>query len=134
MSVNPYECGRHPHPPAPIPIPPKVPPKHTQIEPRCLTCSHFEMCVYKKDYLKTATLIQNSLGAPALNLEVTQSYFKIPGFDGFAMPLWDKYVPKTVVFDNASDGKFFSAKFNGINTVNLVYTSERYFILIKLRY
>jgi len=46
-----------------------------------------------------------------------------------------EYFPAEVVFDNSDDGgKLFGAKFNGINFVNVVYKSKRYFILIELVY
>lgn len=130
-----YGEDPHPlHPLAEVPLKPQMPQKHTQIEPRCFTCSHFEMCKYKKDYLKTVTLIQNSLGAPQRDYEITPDYLHIPEFVGFPFPLWGKYLPKEVIFNNAPNGIFFSARFNGINNVNLVYKSEKYFILLKLKY
>jgi hypothetical protein len=35
----------------------KEPPKHTQIEPKCVTCSKMPVCRIREDYLKTANLI-----------------------------------------------------------------------------
>ena len=121
--------------PVPFPIDPPVPPKHTQIAPRCFTCKHFEMCKYKKDYLKTATLIQNDLGDPGFAFELTDKYVTIPGFDGFPLMHEEKYFPHEVIFDNSDHpGILFAAKFNGINFVNVVYKDTKYFILIQLQY
>lgn len=112
-----------------------APPEHTQIQPRCFTCKHFEMCKFKRDYLKTATLIQNDLGDPGIAYELTDHYLTIPKFDGFPLMNEDEYFPKTVIFDNSDhEGKLFAAKFNGINFVNVVYKDTKYFILIQLKY
>lgn len=129
--------GIHPvkNPPMLAPYMPPAPPAHTQVRPRCFTCKHFEMCKYKKDYLKTATLIQNDLGDPAFAYEMTERYVTIPGFDGFPLMNEKDYFPAEVVFDNSDNvGKLFGAKFNGINFVNVVYKDTKYFILIQLIY
>lgn len=123
-------------PPYLAPIePPLTPPKHTQIQPRCFTCKHFEMCKYKKDYLKTITLMQKVLGCPQRDYELISKYITIPEFIGFPIMHQEKYFPKTVTFDNSDDeGKLFMARFNGINFVNVVYISKKYYILIQLKY
>ena len=122
-------------PPVLFPYDAPMPPKHTQIKPRCFTCKHFEMCRYKKDYLKTITLIQNDLGAPCEDFELSDKYIKIPGFIGFIINDAEKYFPKEIEFDNCDyKGNFFAAKFNGINYVNAVYKEKRYFILLEFAY
>lgn len=122
-------------PPLLVPIPPRVPPKHTQVQPRCFTCEHFEMCAFKQDYLKTITLVQNCLGAPAYDYEWTTKYVTIPDFIGLPIIDQDKYFPKEVTFDNSDNvGKLFLSKFNGINFVNVVYKDTKYYILIQLKY
>lgn len=128
---------RMPYPKRPIfaPIPQQLPPKHTQVQPRCFTCRHFEMCGFKKDYLKTVTLIQNSLGAPQASYEITDKYFIIPEFVGFPLADERKYFPKEVEFNNTDNkGRLFLAKFNGINYVNVVYLEGHHYILIQLKY
>lgn len=131
--------GEGPHPverPAQLfPIPPMIPPKHTQIQPRCFTCTHFEMCSFKKDYLKTLTLVQNDLGSPQMDYEWTNRYITIPGFVGFPLVNQDDYLPKEVIFDNSNNkGRLWLAKFNGINYVNIIYKDLKYYILIQLKY
>lgn len=122
-------------PPLLAPIPPQLPPKHTQVQPRCFTCKHFEMCGFKKDYLKTVTLVQNSLGAPQADYELTNNYITIPRFVGFPLVNQDEYLPKEVTFDNSDHvGKLWLAKFNGINYVNIIYKDTKYYILIELKY
>lgn len=122
-------------PPLLAPIPPQLPPKHTQIQPRCFTCKHFEMCGFKRDYLKTVTLVQHSLGSPQEDYEWTTRYITIPEFVGFPMINEEKHLPKEVTFDNSDHtGKLFLAKFNGINYVNIVYKDAKYYILIQLVY
>lgn len=118
-----------------LPISPKLPPAHTQIQPRCFTCKHFEMCSFKKDYLKTVFLIQKDLGSPHFDYELTNRYFIIPGLVGIPILNQDLYFPKKIKFDNSDDdGKLWVAKFNGINYINVVYTSKKYYILLKLVY
>lgn len=131
--------GEEPHPtkrpPQLFPIPPKLPPKHTQIQPRCLTCTHFEVCSFKKDYIKTLTLIQNDLGCPQFDYELSDRYITIPRFAGLPLINQDDYLPKEVIFDNSDNkGRLWLAKFNGINYVNIVYKDCRYYILIQLKY
>ena len=131
--------GEGPHPvkrPTQLfPIPPQLPPKHTQIQPRCLTCTHFEMCSFKKDYLKTLTLIQNDLGSPQADYELSNRYITIPGFIGLPIINQDDYFPKEVIFNNSDNkGKLWLAKFNGINYINVVYKDRKYYILLKLEY
>lgn len=131
-----YGEDPHPlHPPVLDKMPPQPPPAHTQIQPRCFTCKHFEMCKYKQDYLKTITLMQNDLGAPARSLELVKHYITIPHFVGFPFFNQDDYFPAEVEFDNSDDkGRLFLARFNGINYVNVIYISRCYYILLELVY
>ena len=93
------------------------------------------MCGYKKDYLKTVTLVQNCLGAPAQSYEVTYNYITIPDFVGLPIINEDKYFPKEIEFNNSDyKGKLWLSKFNGINFVNVVYKDRKYYILIQLKY
>lgn len=125
----------HCKPPVLAPLPPHLPPQHTQVQPRCFTCKHFEMCQYKKDYLKTVRLIQNCLGAPQHDYELTDKYIVIPDFKGFPLMNQDKYFPQRVSFDNEDHhGHLFLSKFNGINYVNVVYMVKHNYILIQLKY
>lgn len=133
--VEPIYIDQNKNRPILLPLPPQLPPKHTQVQPRCFTCKHFEMCGFKKDYLKTVTLIQNKLGAPAQDYEATTNYILIPNFVGFVFYNEDKYFPKHIEFDNSDfGGDLFLAKFNGINYVNVVYLERNHYILIQLIY
>lgn len=53
------------------PIHVERPPKHTKVVPRCLTCSKFEICRLRCDYLKAALLIEQILGNPQQDYELT---------------------------------------------------------------
>lgn len=133
--IKPLVPPQGPRPPILAPIPHRLPPKHTQVQPRCFTCRHFKMCSFKKDYLKTITLVQNILGAPQADYELTNKYITIPDFVGFPLVHAEKYLPEEVVFDNTDKkGKLFLAKFNGINYVNAVYLEFNHYILIQLKY
>ena len=54
----------------PIDVP--KPPHHTQIQVRCFTCKHFPVCLIKKDYLKTAILIEGILCNPQKDYIATE--------------------------------------------------------------
>ena len=130
-----YNFPQQNNPPILAPLPHLLPPKHTQVQPRCFTCKHFEMCSYRRDYLKTITLIQNSLGAPQADYQLTNNYITIPNFIGFPLVDQQKYLPEEVDFDNSNNkGKLFLSKFNGINYVNIVYLELNHYILIQLKY
>lgn len=65
----------------PINIP--EPPKHTQVQIRCLNCSHFPTCNIRSDYMKTAMLIQRILGDPQQDYELSE---EDGGFYGIPFP------------------------------------------------
>lgn len=52
------------------PIKVDKPPRHTQIEPRCLTCTKHPVCRIREDYIKTALAIQEILGDPQDDYEL----------------------------------------------------------------
>lgn len=93
------------------------------------------MCHFKKDYLKTVTLLQRDLGAPQWGYEMVTNYIRIPEFEGFSFKDEEKYFPETIEFDNTDEqGKLYLAKFEGVNYVKVVYMAKKYYILIKLEY
>ncbi len=130
-----------PNIPQPVKRPPVLkrieepaPPKHTQIQPRCVTCEHFSMCKYKEHYLKTITLMQNTLGAPSIDYELTDKYLTIPKFVGFSIGQGLRFFPKEIEFYNTEKGYYYAAKFNGINFVNIIYNKQKYYILLQFEY
>ena len=52
------------------PIEMPKPPHHTQVQVKCFTCKHFPVCLIKRDYIRTAVLIEGILGDPPKNYEV----------------------------------------------------------------
>lgn len=124
-----------PKPSVIVPIPPCVPPAHTQIHPRCLTCNHFEMCGFKVDYFKTLSLMQDCLGSPADSFEQIDHAILIPGFIGLPVINEDEYLPKEITFDNSDvGGKLWLSKFDSLNRVNIIYMCGKYYILLKFEY
>lgn len=120
-------------PPYPYPIPPK----HTQIKPRCFSCKHFEVCNYKIDYLKTLTLIQNSLGATKPNQarELRWGYFDIPEYKGLDIMSPKLYFPEEIQFITPDlKGKFYASRFNGLPEVSLIYKVKQYYVLLAFKY
>lgn len=121
------------NPPCPYPIPPK----HTQIQPRCFSCKHFEVCNYKRDYLKTVTLLQRALGAtrPCDARELNWGYFDIPEYKGKDIPSPKLYFPETIKFITPDlEGKFYASRTNGLPEVSLIYKVKQYYVLLLFKY
>lgn len=130
------------------PIKVKTPPYHTQIVPKCFTCSHFPTCTtLRGDYLKTALLIQNVLGDPQEDYCLCKSRpDKVyPCYEGMPIENPETIFPEHLTFTKRVlitgeiltepvDGKLESAKYQDINTVLFMYNSGGYKILFKALY
>lgn len=113
------------------PIPCKLPPpKNTQIQVRCFTCTKFDVCKIKEDYLKTALLISKVLGAPAENFDLHW----IPNFYGTDIYKPLKYFPAYIKVDDTVRTfccSFLGARFTDINTISFVYGTDDIMIQFK---
>ena len=130
------------------PIKVKTPPYHTQVIPKCFTCSHFPTCTtLRGDYLKTALLIQNVLGDPQEDYCLCKSSpDKVyPCYEGMPIENPETIFPEHLTFTKRVlitgeiltepvDGKLESAKYQDINTVLFMYNSGGYKILFKALY
>lgn len=87
------------------------PPEHTQVKLRCATCKKFPICSIRKDYVKTARLIQTILGAPAESYEVPPYPICIPDFEGTTIKNWKDYFPETLTTAKGKEAKFHAAKY-----------------------
>lgn len=121
-----------------IPSPP--PPEHTRIKVRCFTCRHFPICEIRSDYLKTAKLIQNVLGAPNDSYEISSLPFKIPDFEGITIENWKEYFPETVTTKNGKTGYFYMAKYQYSkccckdNYIKFIYIVDKFYVLFTAIY
>lgn len=121
-----------------IPSPP--PPKHTEIQPRCFICKHFNVCSIRSDYLKTAQLIQNVLGAPCDSYEISSLPFVIPNFEGITIENWQDYFPEIITTTNNNTGYFYMAKYQYSkcgckdNYIKFIYIVNKYYILFTAVY
>ena len=106
----------------PINVP--EPPRHTQITPRCFTCSKWEVCNLRSDYMKTAMLIQNILGDPQQDYELRE---EDGGFYGFNFVDPSIYFPQTFVIDEETTANFLSAKYVNKNFVRVLYEINKYY-------
>lgn len=106
----------------PINIP--EPPKHTQVQIRCLSCSHFPTCNIRSDYMKTATLIQNILGDPQQDYELRE---EDGGFYGIPFPEPTLYFPETFTFEDNTEATLLSAKYVNKNFVRVLYEINKYY-------
>ena len=110
----------------PINIP--VPPQHTQIKPRCLTCKSFSVCNVREDYLKTATLIENIFGNPQQDYEYREDDGTLFGHD-FDDP--SAYFPETIVWEE-HEAHFMAAKYLDKNLVRCMYNIDNYYVLFQI--
>ena len=106
----------------PINVP--EPPRHTQVEMRCLTCSHFPTCNLRQDYGKTAMLIQKVLGDPQQDYELRE---EDGGFYGFPFPEPSIYFPQTFEFEDQTVATFLSAKYVNKDFVRVLYEINKYY-------
>ena len=106
----------------PINIP--EPPKHTQVSPRCFSCTKWEVCNLRSDYMKTAMLIQRILGDPQQDYELRE---EDGGFYGIPFPQPTLYFPETFVFEDETVATLLSAKYVNKNFVRVLYEINRYY-------
>lgn len=106
----------------PINVP--EPPRHTQITPRCFTCSKWEVCNLRSDYMKTAMLIQNILGDPQQDYELRP---EDGGFYGIDFPEPFLYFPETYNQDEQTEATFLSAKYVNKDFARVLYNINGYY-------
>lgn len=117
------------------PIEPELPPPaHTQLLPRCFTCKHFPVCNIREDYLKTAQLIEEVLGAPCKSYELYPTPVPVPDFIGIVIENFEEYFPKTVVSTNNKEGSFYVAKYINGKNIQFMYIFDGYFVLFGAIY
>lgn len=113
------------------------PPCHTQIHPRCYTCTKFPVCNIREDYLKTVQLIQNVLGDPQEDYELTYylaSWGRVPGYYGYDFDNTNNTFPTNVTTTEEKTGTFMEAKFRDENTVQFFYNIDDYYVLFNAAY
>lgn len=129
------------------PIEVERPPRHTQVFPRCFTCSKFPTCNLRSDYLKTLYLIQNVLGDPQDDYCFTKStpYRQYPCYEGIEIKNPETIFPAELTFtqrilpngdmlDEPVIGTLISAKYQDLNTVLFLYDAEHYIVMFKALY
>lgn len=117
------------------PIEPELPPPaHTQLLPRCFTCKHFPVCNIREDYLKTAQLIEEVLGAPCESYELYPTPIPVPDFTGIVIENFEEYFPKTVVSTKNKEGTFYVAKYINSKNIQFMYIFDGYFVLFGAIY
>lgn len=119
------------------PIEVERPPRHTQIHPRCYTCTKFPVCNLREDYLKTALLIQKILGDPQEDYALTYFYAswgRVPGYYGFDFDNENNTFPETVGIGEDKTGTYMEAKFRDENFVQFFYNVDGYYVLFEATY
>lgn len=105
-------------------------PSHTLIDVRCLSCSKKDVCQFQDDYRKTATLIQNILGAPQEDREIVLNDDGFTGFnfkDNSIFPQEVNIVPKKE--GQELKGDFLTAKFSSEDKVKMLYRIEDFYVM-----
>lgn len=105
-------------------------PPHTKVKVRCFTCKHFPVCNIRLDYLRTAKLIENILGAPSDNYE----FKKYPGFCGKDILFGKDYMPKEIVTTANNIGFFEGIKYCDKDKYNFIYDVNNYKVLFSAQY
>lgn len=123
------------------PIDPSLsPPRHTQMEVRCFTCSKFPVCNIRKDYLKTVSLIQKILGDPSEDYLLEEKPIHIPHYHGTPIKDSSLYFPNEVAAntlikpEDELTGIFSSAKFKDIDNLQFVYNFNGYYVIFSAKY
>ena len=119
----------------PINVP--TPPRHTQIKPRCATCKKFPVCNLRSDYLKTAFLIQEILGDPQDDLELSCCDCTFKGYD---LQDPENYLSEIVVIDPTSTeeqpstltGTIKAIKYKDESNLQALYDINRYLVVFNL--
>ena len=117
------------------PIEPELPPPaHTQLLPRCFTCKHFPVCNIREDYLKTAQLIEEVLGAPCESYELYPTPIPVPEFTGTVIEDVEAYFPTTVLSTKDKEGSFYVAKYTDSKNIQFMYIFDGYYVLFSAIY
>ena len=117
------------------PIEPDLPPpKHTQLLPRCFICKHFPVCNIREDYLKTAQLIEEVLGAPCESYELYPTPIPVPEFIGTIIEDVEAYFPTTVLSTKDKEGSFYVAKYTDSKNIQFMYIFDGYYVLFSAIY
>lgn len=117
------------------PIEPNLlPPKHTMIKPQCFICKHFPVCNIREDYLKTAQLIQEILGAPCDSYELQPTPVPISDFGGTVVKNSEEYFPETLISNGGKTGTYYLAKYETPSLIKFVYNFEGYFVKFTATY
>lgn len=104
-----------------------VPPL-SQIEPKCATCKKFPVCNIREDYLKVATLIQNILGGPQINLELEVIEDTNLPYAGYEFRKKEITFPEEITTDKEKEGIFLSAKWRSPQIVQFIYVIEKFYV------
>lgn len=114
------------------PIPPQLPQPNSQVNIRCCHCKHFPVCGMRQDYLKTAFLIEEILGWPQDQYEISCNCGdNLIGFKGWRFDNNNLIFPKAIKFVDITEmATFEDAKFRNKNTVQFIYKLYNYYILL----
>lgn len=108
------------------PIKVDKPPRHTQVMVRCLTCTKHSVCRIREDYLKTAIAIQNILGDPQEDYELSCEPTKLSQEEKDLFPITIEANEKT---GNIIDIYYFSTDF-----LAAYYKFDDYVVCFKINY
>lgn len=112
----------------------KEPPKHTQIEPKCVTCSKMPVCRIREDYLKTASLIEQILGDPQEDRELREWDNSFSGYD---FENFKEIFPETIevtssiIIDNITTN-LINVRYRDKDNIKLLYDISKYLVVFSL--
>lgn len=109
-------------------------PPDKSIHVRCFTCKKREVCSIKKDYLKTAQLIENIVGKPKDDYEINCCAPYLPHFDGTLVEKPEEYLPTEITSEKDTKATLFKLKYIDSNNFNFVYFVDPYYIIFSAKY
>ena len=101
---------------------------------RCFVCQKREVCSIKKDYLKTAQLIENIVGKPKDDYEINCCAPYLPHFDGTLVEKPEEYLPTEITSEKDTKATLFKLKYIDSNNFNFVYFVDPYYIIFSAKY
>ena len=117
----------------PIASNPQLPPDKSLFI-RCFVCKKREVCSIKKDYLKTAQLIENIVGKPKEDDELIYCYPYLPNFNGMLINNPEEYLPEQITSVKGTSADLYKLKYETTNKYNFVYYAEPYYIIFSVEY
>lgn len=116
------------------PIPEKIENPNAGITVKCFTCSHFNICQMRKDYLKTAKLISDILGDNSQNYAQNDLPYDIPKFIGKTVINGNEYFVNDLETTDNKELTFYKAKYTDKDNFKIAYYCDKRVVIFDAVY